>query len=209
MNKAKPILILLDDDNELREAFHQDFESHGFIVFSGARSSEVQKEELEMASHALIDMRMDRETGIEAIKKIRELNTSCKIIVMTGYGSIATAVEATKLGATQYLTKPVSVGQVLKLFYGEEEQPESLTVSELSDERSSLAKHEQEYIEYVLTKCNGNITHAAQWLGIRRQSLQRKLKKYPPRRFSLIAFFTYSFPSSFFTQTTQVAAIIR
>ena len=126
-------------------------------------------------------MRMDRETGIEAIKKIRAKNETCKIVVMTGYGSIATAVEATKLGAVQYLTKPISVGRVLKAFLGESNETE-VKIEEEEGERTSLARHEQEYIEYVLVKCNGNITHAAQWLGIRRQSLQRKLKKYPPRR---------------------------
>ena len=175
MENVKPILLLLDDDADLREAFKLEFEEHGFMVFDGARTGDLEKTDLEVATHALVDLRMDRETGIEAIKKIRAVNEKCKVVVMTGYGSIATAVEATKLGALQYLQKPVSVGKVLKLFYSDSETASKpVNIVEDEGERTSLAKHEQEYIEYVLVKCNGNITHAAQWLGIRRQSLQKK-----------------------------------
>ena len=178
---SKPILVLLDDDKELRDSFKLEFEEQGFMVFAGGRTADLEESDIAVATHALVDMRMDRETGIEAIKKIRAKNETCKIVVMTGYGSIATAVEATKLGAVQYLTKPISVGRVLKAFLGESNETE-VKIEEEEGERTSLARHEQEYIEYVLVKCNGNITHAAQWFGIRRQSLQRKLKKYPPRR---------------------------
>jgi two-component system response regulator RegA len=96
---------------------------------------------------------------------------------LTGYGSIATAVQATKNGATNYLTKPIDMDELEHtLITGgpDEETP-------IPDEFQSLDRHEREYIEYVLNECGGNISQAARRLGLHRQSLQRKLRKFTPR----------------------------
>ena len=101
-----------------------------------------------------------------------------KAVVLTGYGSIASAVEAIKLGARHYLTKPVDPDAIEQAFERERGDPSVL----VPDQPPSLALHEREYIEYVLASTGGNISEAARRLGLHRQSLQRKLRKYPPRR---------------------------
>jgi two-component system response regulator RegA len=94
-------------------------------------------------------------------------------VVLTGYGSISTAVEAIKRGAVNYLTKPVSLERLEKALWvdlppGEEDPDEPI---------ESLERHEREYLEYVLARCGGNISKAARWLNLHRQSLQRKLRQ--------------------------------
>ena len=98
---------------------------------------------------------------------------------MTGYGSIATAVQATKLGAAHYLTKPVDIDEVERALQSEEYANEEVPIP---TEFQSLYRREREYIEFVLAECDGNISQAARRLGLHRQSLQRKLRKYPPRK---------------------------
>ena len=101
------------------------------------------------------------------------------IVVLTGYGSIATAVKATKLGAVGYLMKPTDVDQVERALNEVEDDEDSELP--IPDEFQSLYRHEREYIEYVLAECEGNISQAARRLGLHRQSLQRKLRKYTPQ----------------------------
>jgi two-component system response regulator RegA len=115
---------------------------------------------------------------LEVLKELKELLPECRAVVLTGYGSIATAVEAVKLGAAHYLTKPVDPDAIVKAFEATEGDP-TVTVSMSPP---SLARHEREYIEYVLAATGGNISEAARRLGLHRQSLQRKLRKYPPRK---------------------------
>ena len=101
-----------------------------------------------------------------------------RTVVLTGYGSIATAIEAIKIGAVHYLTKPSDPDLIEDAFEKITGDP---TVP-LPDSPPSLARHEREYIEYVLAGTGGNISEAARRLGLHRQSLQRKLRKYPPRK---------------------------
>ena len=84
-----------------------------------------------------------------------------------------------RLGASNYLTKPVSMDRLESAFWSDEPDPQEIAAP---DHRESLARHEREYLEYVLRQCGGNITQAAEWLGIHRQSLQRKLRKFPPQK---------------------------
>ncbi len=99
-------------------------------------------------------------------------------MVLTGYGSIATAVKATKLGAVGYLMKPTDVDQVERALFEIEDEEGEVPIP---DEFQSLYRHEREYIEFVLAECEGNISQAARRLGLHRQSLQRKLRKYTPQ----------------------------
>ena len=97
-------------------------------------------------------------------------------MVLTGYGSIATAVQAVKLGAHDYLTKPIDFDTLERTLQGGGAHEDAA-----EPEAQSLARHEREYIEYILAECGGNISQAARRLGLHRQSLQRKLRKYTPR----------------------------
>ena len=104
--------------------------------------------------------------------------------MLTGYGSIATALEAMRLGATHYLTKPADVDEVIASFDRDRSEPADAAAPANSAEPQtpSLARVEWEHIQRVLTDCDGNITKAAERLGIHRRSLQRKLAKFPTRR---------------------------
>ena len=128
---------------------------------------------------AIVDLRMPGESGLDVIKSLRELDATITIIVLTGYGSIATALEAVRCGADYYLSKPVDVDQILHTY-------EAVRLSTLGDTpppatAPSLARVEWEHIQRVLTDCSGNVSQAAKLLGLHRRSLQRKLSKYPPR----------------------------
>jgi two-component system response regulator RegA len=109
------------------------------------------------------------------------MNLPVKIIVLTGYGSIATAIEAVKSGAFGYMSKPADVDEILAAFDKEEINDNSLPEESTDLAAPSLARAEWEHINRVLADCSGNITKAAKKLGLHRRSLQRKLLKYPPK----------------------------
>jgi two-component system response regulator RegA len=123
---------------------------------------------------ALVDLRLPGESGLTVIRELKELDPATIVVVLTGYGSIATAVESIKLGAASYLTKPADADQIVAAFDG--------TQLEENTEVPSLARVEWEHIQRVLTDCGGNVSKAARALGIHRRSLQRKLSKYPSSR---------------------------
>ena len=123
---------------------------------------------------ALVDLKLGDQSGLEVDKALRALDAGTIIVVLTGYGSIATAVESVKLGATSYLTKPVDADQILAAFHGESDPG-------LDPTAQPLARVEWEHIQRVIADCNGNLSQAARVLGIHRRSLQRKLSKDPVR----------------------------
>ena len=125
--------------------------------------------------YAVVDLRLRSDSGLDAINLIKENSPHARIVVLTGYGSIATAVQATKLGATQYLTKPIEIDELERALLSDDEVSTSIP-----EQFQSLDRHEREYIEWVLAQCDGNISQAARRLGLHRQSLQRKLRKFTP-----------------------------
>ena len=124
---------------------------------------------------AIVDMRMPGMSGLDLIDELARIDPDIDIIVLTGYGSIATAVEAVHRGARDYLTKPVDTDQILQAF---EKDPDAGNAT--PDSTPSLARVEWEHIQRILTDCGNNISQAARKLGIHRRSLQRKLGKLPP-----------------------------
>lgn len=181
MGLQRPKLVILEDDTELRESWALELEDRGFDPYGASNWRKLDKEWLAETEYALVDLRLEGASGLPAIEELKKENPSMRIVVLTGYGTIATAVEAMKLGAAHYLTKPVSIDTIVDtLFDVPSDLEEGIEDDLLPDQRTTLARKESEYIEYVLAQCQGNITHAARWLGIRRQSLQRKLKKFPP-----------------------------
>ena len=127
---------------------------------------------------AVVDLRLGRDSGLDAVSHLLERDRETRIVMLTGYGSIATAVQATKLGAVNYLTKPVDVETIERALRSDPETDDPIPIPE---QYQSLARHEREYIEFVLAECEGNISQAARRLGLHRQSLQRKLRKYTPQ----------------------------
>jgi two-component system response regulator RegA len=150
------------------------FRDRGFEV-AGAGSFD---EALAMAQSdtpelALVDLRLPGRSGLDLVKALKELDAGTSIVVLTGYGSISTAVDSVKLGATSYLTKPVDADQILAAFERTEPTDRSAPTAQ------SLARVEWEHIQRVLADCDGNLSRAARVLGIHRRSLQRKLSKNP------------------------------
>jgi two-component system response regulator RegA len=127
---------------------------------------------------AVVDMRLPYESGIDIVRRLRELDAMMFIVILTGYGSIANALEAIKSGADHYLTKPVDADQILAAF---QTGRSSLATGAAEVAVPSLARVEWEHIQRILTDCDGNVSQAAKLLGLHRRSLQRKLAKYPPR----------------------------
>jgi two-component system, response regulator RegA len=162
-------ILILDDEIKLAKSLACEFEDHGYRPFAVQSISEIPVVEFD---YAVIDLRLNGEFGLDAIGVVKEHSPNCKIVVLTGYGSIATAVESVKLGAIDYLTKPVSFELIESALHGRLKKPEP------GFKPQSLSQVEHEHIDFILTKNQGNISKTAKDLGLHRQSLQRKLKKY-------------------------------
>ena len=163
-------LLLLDDEVSFRKALAEDFQEREYQVTEAGTLEEIKGQAFD---YAVVDLRLLGENGLQAVAELKKTNVDCRIVILTGYGSVATAVEAMKLGATNYLQKPVSTDTIEAAFHPE------FKLTDKSEGLKTLNEHEHEYIEFVLTKNQGNITQTAKQLGLHRQSLQRKLKKYP------------------------------
>jgi len=123
---------------------------------------------------ALVDLRLPGESGLSVVRDLKALDSSTVVVVLTGYGSIATAVESMKLGAASYLTKPANADQIVAAFDGTQPADDAQV--------PSLARVEWEHIQRILADCGGNVSQAARVLNIHRRSLQRKLSKRPASR---------------------------
>lgn len=166
-------LLIVEDDARLRNILTLEFQDYGLDVTS---INSIKDFKASFFDYALLDLKIEGESGLELITSILNENSSCKIVIYTGYGSIASAVEAVKLGAINYLSKPASFNEILKAFGLNESKNET---QEKAFARPSLSLHEYEYIQFVLNENKGNISKTAKELGLHRQSLQRKLKKLP------------------------------
>lgn len=169
-------LLIVEDDERFARTLADEFRDRGYEVDWLDSLRAVQETATLDHGFAVVDLRIRQDSGLDVITAIKERSPKTVIVVLTGYGSIATAVRATKLGAVGYLTKPVDADQLERAFTnedGDEDIP-------IPDEFQSLYRHEREYLEYVLAECDGNISQAARRLGLHRQSLQRKLRKYTP-----------------------------
>jgi two-component system response regulator RegA len=133
----------------------------------------------ESPEHAIVDLKMPGGSGLELVRDLRALDASTRILVLTGYGSIATAVEAVRLGAVGYVQKPADVDDLVAAFARAELPP--LTATPVDYDAPTLARAEWEHIHRVLADCAGNVSEAARRLGVHRRSLQRKLQKYAPK----------------------------
>lgn len=171
-------LLLVDDDEIFRGRLARALEGRGFEVTCAGSVEEALAQLGEPPEYAVIDLRMPGASGLELLRALRERDPNVKALILTGYGSIPTAVEATRLGAVNYLSKPVDADQVVSALL----QPDRTQSGALPAETPTLARAEWEYIQRVMQDCGQNLSEAARRLGIHRRSLQRKLQKYPPPR---------------------------
>ncbi len=174
-------ILLVDDEELFRERLEKAFSQRGFTVFTAGNFDEaVRVIGEEKPIMGVIDLKMPGKSGLELIAAAREINPDMQMVVLTGYGSIATATEAVRLGALYYLPKPADVDDILSAFARNPEL--NLEVDQDEFSAPSLARAEWEHINRVLTDCDGNISLAAKKLDLHRRTLQRKLQKYPPSK---------------------------
>jgi len=171
-------VLLVDDDERLRERLADAFRDRGLeVIVAQDHASALDLARARPIDRAVVDLRMPGPNGLVVVQDLLAIQPTMQIVVATGYGSIATAVEAMRLGARDYLTKPANADQILSSFEVEPDAPEDLDF-----EVPSLAKVEREHIERVLQDCNGNVSKAARVLGMHRRSLQYKLAKFPVKK---------------------------
>jgi two-component system response regulator RegA len=171
-------LLLVDDDEVLRERLGKALRERGFEVTTAPNGeAAVEFARREAPEFAVVDLRMPGVSGIEVLDALRAIDPATRVLMLTGYGSIATAVEATRRGAVGYLSKPADADEVVAALTGR-----AVTDVGADIDTPSLARAEWEHIQRVLADCAGNVSESARRLGIHRRSLQRKLQKYPPPR---------------------------
>ena len=172
-------LLLVDDDEVYRERLARALRDRGFDVATASGGEEaIARARREAPELAVVDLRMPGASGIEVLEALRAVDPATRVLMLTGYGSIATAVEATRRGAVGYLSKPADADEVVAALTGQATSADA--AAEI--DTPSLARAEWEHIQRVLTDCGGNVSETARRLGIHRRSLQRKLQKYPPSR---------------------------
>lgn len=172
-------VLIVDDDENFRTQLGRAFSSRGWEASLAANGEEALTLARETAPDlAIVDLRMVGESGLDVVRQLRAHDSTVFILMLTGYGSIATALEAVRGGADHYMSKPVDADQILAAF---ENLNGHIPVKNIEATVPSLARVEWEHIQRVLTDCGDNISLAAKRLGLHRRSLQRKLGKYPPR----------------------------
>ena len=179
MIENKPTLVYVEDDEALAFVTVRALEAKGFDVkhFFCVDTAMVQIPHL-VANFALLDLKVGDRLSLELISSLISANASVRTIVLTGYGSIVTAVQAIKLGATDYLTKPATIDAILKAMHGKADSVNNCQA--VSDGKGySLKRLEWENIQRVLKENDGNVSATARQLKMHRRTLQRKLDKRP------------------------------
>lgn len=170
-------LLIVEDDEILRDRLTRAFAARGFEVRATASAAEGEDlARTDSPELVLLDLRIGADNGLALIPILKAIDPETRIVVLTGYGSIATAVQAVRQGALHYLTKPADVDEILAAFEGEA-VPSASPLQPMS-----LDRVEWEHINRVLAECDGNVSEAARTLGLHRRTLQRKLAKHPVRR---------------------------
>jgi len=167
--------LLVDDDALYSTALRKSLARRGIELLLAANSEEALRfARAQTLEFALIDLRLQNESGLSLIEPLRKSNPCMRIILITGYASIATAVEAIKRGADNYLLKPTTADTILRTLRGE-----AGAATEPQSTMTPLSRLEWEHIHQALSETNGNVSAAARLLGMHRRSLQRKLAKRP------------------------------
>ncbi|MBL0217663.1 MAG: response regulator [Myxococcales bacterium] len=170
-------ILLVDDDDRLRVRLAQAFVDRGFDVETASNHAvALDRARTRAFDRAVVDLRMPGPHGLAVVHDLLALHPAIQIVVVTGYGSIVTAVEAMRIGARDYLTKPAHADQILASFETRDGSDELETLV------PSLAEVEREHLQRVLRDCNGNVSKTARVLGMHRRSLQYKLARLSAKR---------------------------
>lgn len=172
-------IMIVDDHEPFREQLARSLTRRGHSVRTAANFDEAVKAvAVEPPQRAIVDLRMPGKSGLELLAHFRSASPATQVVILTGFGSIVTAVDAMRLGATNFLPKPADADEILAAF---ELTPRSASIESAEHPPApSLAQAEWDHIHRVLADCDGNLSEASRRLGIHRRSLQRKLKKLAP-----------------------------
>ena len=172
----EPSLLIVDDDITFCDVLAKAMIKRGFNVnCAHTLDDALEKVDAITPEFAIIDLKLNNESGLTLVEKLKTLDPGTRIVMLTGYASIATAVEAIKLGATHYLAKPVDAEEIMKAF----ERTTGDSDVQISTNPLSVGRLEWEYIHRILTENNNNISVTARILNMHRRTLQRKLAKKP------------------------------
>ncbi len=174
-----PTLLLAEDDELFCQVMGQALTKRGFNVQVAHNVNDgIALSEKAAPEFAIVDLSMPGPSGLVLVKHLIGIDSHTRVVMLTGFASIATAVEAIKLGAIHYLAKPVDADEVIAAFYRKEGDVDV----DIAIQPLSVNRMEWEYIQKVLSDHNGNITATARALGMHRRTLQRKLQKRPLAR---------------------------
>ena len=169
-------LLLLDDDAPLRTRLGRALEQRGFEpTLVGSVSEALTAVRSSAPAYAVLDMRLDDGSGLKVVEAVRDARPDAKIIMLTGYGNIATAVQAVKAGAVDYLSKPADADDVVRALLAKGDSPAP------PENPMSADRVRWEHIQRVYELCNHNVSETARRLNMHRRTLQRILAKRAPR----------------------------
>lgn len=174
-----PSILILDDDITFADTLARSFTRKGFqslVAYSLAQASTLL--ESQQPAYAVIDLKIDQESGLHFLPILQRHSPHTKALILTGYSSISTTVEAMKLGCVNYLCKPVNTEEILQAL----QHSQARADVPIADAPPSVNRLEWEHIQRVLSQHEGNISATAKALGMHRRTLQRKLQKRPVAR---------------------------
>ena len=174
-------ILIVDDDPAFNAVLTRAFTRRGLDAHGALSAAEALAAAQEHPpARVVLDLNLGGASGLALIRPLLDANPACRIVVLTGYASITTAVDAIKLGAVQYLAKPVEVEAVLAAFA--ERSPAADATAAVEHTPLSVDRLEWEHIQRVLREHDGNISATARALNMHRRTLQRKLMKRPAKK---------------------------
>lgn len=181
-------LLVVDDDETFRARLARALGERGFdVLATGEPTTALAAARRDRPAYAVVDLKMPGGSGLDLVRDLAALDAGMRIVVLTGYGSIASAVEAMHRGAHHYLSKPADADEIIAALQRDAAPPAPAapshgTTTAPAPPTPTLARAEWEHLSRILADVGGNISEAARRLGITRRTLQLKLKKDPPRK---------------------------
>ncbi len=173
---AERTLLIADDDAPFRQRLARAMEGRGFIVRTAATVAEAITAAEDPPAYAVLDLRMTDGSGLDAVAPLRAARPDIRIVILTGYGNIATAVAAVKEGAVDYLAKPADADAIESALIAEGRNLPPPPQNPMSADRVRW-----EHIQRVYEQCDRNVSETARRLNMHRRTLQRILSKHAPR----------------------------
>ncbi|MFC4257269.1 response regulator [Altererythrobacter xixiisoli] len=170
-----PRLVIVEDDPSFARTLRRSFEKRGYLAAQAASPDELTAllDAGEAFDFAVVDLKLGTASGLTCVQMLHRADPTTRIVMLTGFASIATAVEAIKLGASHYLVKPANTDDIEEGFGRDGGNPDV----PVEGRKSSIKTVEWEYIHSTLAECDFNISEAARRLGMHRRTLARKLEK--------------------------------